>query len=349
MGHQPQKSEAEMRLFSSPPSPSPSPSSRKGLPDIVAQSERDERGMSSGRRDHGQAKLCVRGHWKPSEDAKLMDLVARYGPQNWNFIADKLNGRSGKSCRLRWFNQLDPKINKTAFSEEEEEKLVASHRIYGNKWALMARLFPGRTDNAVKNQWHVLMARKEREQGSGCRRRKALPQRTEVSSGHNNAWSGESSITSSRDESSSTCTGSRAMPCFLKDFGMAQQQQPLQLCFGVFHSLLLLSRCQLSPYASGASVFLFASPVQEADTVSGMKLLKDQQSTIAAMASCQVKLMVIERRSAFPSSISWVLEFSFSSRNEFNKSASCTESLKRIKRVKSGNKHKKNEKNKKKK
>lgn len=24
-----------------------------------------------------------------------MDLVARYGPQNWNFIADKLNGRSG--------------------------------------------------------------------------------------------------------------------------------------------------------------------------------------------------------------------------------------------------------------
>nr|XP_009410473.1 PREDICTED: transcriptional activator Myb-like [Musa acuminata subsp. malaccensis] len=232
MGHQPQKSEAEMRLFSSPPSPS----SRKGLPDIVAQSERDERGMSSGRRDHGQAKLCVRGHWKPSEDAKLMDLVARYGPQNWNFIADKLNGRSGKSCRLRWFNQLDPKINKTAFSEEEEEKLVASHRIYGNKWALMARLFPGRTDNAVKNQWHVLMARKEREQGSGCRRRKALPQRTEVSRGHNNAWSGESSITSSRDESSSTCTGSRAMPCFLKDFGMAQQQQPLQLCFGSGYS-----------------------------------------------------------------------------------------------------------------
>ncbi|CAL9128707.1 transcription factor CSA-like isoform X2 [Musa acuminata AAA Group] len=236
MGHQPQKSEAKMRLFSSPPSPSPSPSSRKGLPDIVAQSERDERGMSSGRRDHGQAKLSVRGHWKPSEDAKLMDLVARYGPQNWNFIADKLNGRSGKSCRLRWFNQLDPKINKTAFSEEEEEKLVASHRIYGNKWALMARLFPGRTDNAVKNQWHVLMARKEREQGSGCRRRKALPQRTEVSSGHNNAWSGESSITSSRDESSSTCTGSRAMPCFLKDFGMAQQQQPLQLCFGSGYS-----------------------------------------------------------------------------------------------------------------
>ncbi|THU59783.1 hypothetical protein C4D60_Mb07t05690 [Musa balbisiana] len=188
--------------------------------------------MSSGEEITGNPSFASEAIGNHQRMPSLWILSPDTGPQNWNFIADKLNGRSGKSCRLRWFNQLDPKINKTAFSEEEEEKLVASHRIYGNKWALMARLFPGRTDNAVKNQWHVLMARKEREQGSGCTRRKALPQRMEVSSGHNNAWSGESSITSSRDESSSTCTGSRAMPCFLKDFGMAQQQQPLQLCFG---------------------------------------------------------------------------------------------------------------------
>ena len=54
----------------------------------------------------GQSKLCARGHWRPAEDSKLRELVALYGPQNWNLIAEKLEGRSGRQLNSFTHNCL---------------------------------------------------------------------------------------------------------------------------------------------------------------------------------------------------------------------------------------------------
>lgn len=45
--------------------------------------------------DEAKSTTCPRGHWRPAEDEKLRQLVEQYGAQNWNSIAEKLQGRSG--------------------------------------------------------------------------------------------------------------------------------------------------------------------------------------------------------------------------------------------------------------
>jgi len=66
------------------------------------------------------------------EDELLTSLVDRFGTQTWTEIALRLQNRSGKQCRERWHNHLDPSIRKVSkMSYKYIMYVYIYHIVYG--------------------------------------------------------------------------------------------------------------------------------------------------------------------------------------------------------------------------
>ena len=74
----------------------------------------------------------------------------------------RINGRTAKQCRERWKHNVDPEINTAPLSDKEIEKFIKLQQIYGNSWTKIAKKFKGRSDNALKNLFHGMKRKQNR-------------------------------------------------------------------------------------------------------------------------------------------------------------------------------------------
>lgn len=73
-----------------------------------------------------------------------------------------IKNRSGKQCRERWFNHLDPSTRKREWTEDEEMIIFNYQQQHGNQWSEIAKFLNGRSDNTIKNHFYATIRRKLR-------------------------------------------------------------------------------------------------------------------------------------------------------------------------------------------
>ncbi|KAK4103384.1 hypothetical protein N658DRAFT_422159, partial [Parathielavia hyrcaniae] len=99
------------------------------------------------------ANTIRKGTWMPEEDEKLREAVERYGAR-WSKIAEAVGTRNGDQCWKRWYDCLDPRIDKSPWTAEEDAKLLALVSQHGRNWSdIVHQHFPNRTSLAAKNRY----------------------------------------------------------------------------------------------------------------------------------------------------------------------------------------------------
>lgn len=103
------------------------------------------------------------GPWSQSEDELLKMGIHRHGT-HWSRVAQVVGTRNGDQCFKRWNDVLDPAIDRSPWTREEDRMLLIAIGEYGRAWKMIVdTYFPGRTGLDAKNRHRQLTRKRKRE------------------------------------------------------------------------------------------------------------------------------------------------------------------------------------------
>merc|ERR1712129_158577 len=100
----------------------------------------------------------VRRMWSSDEDEQLKYFVANHGSEDWGAIADGVQDRNRQQCWERWHYFLQPHLNTTEWSPEEDQELWNCVTEIGKKWAqIRKQCIPNRSADDIRSRWRILV------------------------------------------------------------------------------------------------------------------------------------------------------------------------------------------------
>jgi len=93
------------------------------------------------------------GQWRREEDQLLLKLVEEFAPNpRWALIGQKLGGRTGQQCMLRYRHSLDPRLRWKLWTDAEDEQLLALRDMQGYTFQMISGAMD-RAANSVRYRY----------------------------------------------------------------------------------------------------------------------------------------------------------------------------------------------------
>lgn len=94
--------------------------------------------------------MSTSAHWTSSEDTILTAAIRKYGLYQWSRISSLLPKKTPHQCKARWFNYVNPKLVKAAWSTSDDSKLLKLIKERPNQWTTIAQMLNRSVDDSIQ-------------------------------------------------------------------------------------------------------------------------------------------------------------------------------------------------------